>query len=87
MRDLELGIPGSILPSVGLSFLHNSNRTGSGRTPLQILAIYNLFHTVVLECQGALDQIVWSERRTHGTTLARLVHAMRRRCYVTPPTR
>ena len=44
--------------------------------PFQILAILNLFHTVSLECQGALDLIVWKERcNTDGGKLARLANA------------
>merc|ERR1711920_377975 len=49
--------------------------------PLQRLVIYNLFHTVVLECQCAYDlTIVWKERcHSHENTGARLVHATWRR--------
>jgi len=55
--------------------------SGSGRMPLQSLVVFNLFHTVVLECHGALDQIVRKERcNTHDIINARLVHAMWRRC-------
>merc|ERR1711920_1048450 len=32
--------------------------SGSGRTPSQSLVVSNLFHTVVLGCQGAFDPIV-----------------------------
>jgi len=45
--------------------------SGSGRMPLQSLAISYLFHIVVFECQGAPDPTVWKERfSTHGIILA-----------------
>merc|ERR1719382_1534865 len=49
--------------------------------PLQRLVIYNLFHTVVLECQCALDLMTVRKERchTHENIDARLVHAMWRR--------
>jgi hypothetical protein len=45
--------------------------SGSGRMPLQSLAISYLFHIVVFECQGAPDPTVRKERfSTHGIILA-----------------
>merc|ERR1740121_2066802 len=42
--------------------------SGSGRTPLQSLVIFNLLHAVVLECLSALGPIVhgWCMRRGGG---------------------
>merc|ERR1712228_680868 len=77
-RSCQTGVAVHILLATAIGVVKT---TGSGRMPLHNLVVFNLLHAVVLECQGALDQIVRNERcNIHDIINARLVHAMWRRC-------
>jgi hypothetical protein len=74
----QIGVAAHILLPTAVGAVKSS---GSGPTPLHSLASLSFFHIVALECQRALDPIVWKEWcHTDAINLARLVNATWWRC-------